>query len=486
MEKVHSQWLKTLAYLFCLFLLRVVVENSFFPIKIDRFVLTHEISFFFASFFLTVFLFCILIREDLQKLFSTAAVVMSLVIVAPLLDKFLFHRVNPYDYTRPQDFWLNFKTFFWFSSSVGMGLIIELGLIILLITGYVLYKTRSWWKGLCAAAASYFGIHLLAAPGIYLNLPDYIGAAKFLPQNMYGERLLYCLFYLWASLFVVFVIMMIKKPKQALALVKNTRPIRTASFLILAMAGMALSHQLSFIFPETIYLLAVVFSVFLLWQSAVIVNDVYDVETDRINRKQRPLVIGVISSTDYLQLGIFIGCLGVIVSFLLGPISFFCGLAFFLLGLSYSIPPFQFRKNLLSYPVIGLGQSLTFMMGFAAGEFSLHVVDFNQGFKFALYIFGIITLGSVIKDGADYAGDSSVKIKNFFVLLGWEKGIMYASILLFIVFLSPLLFIHALLDFSFYVPMAFIAGLIYLKKMNYQLVVFIYILAAIFFMVRYI
>jgi 4-hydroxybenzoate polyprenyltransferase len=483
-ENLNRNWIKALLYLFILFFLRVYFENAFFPLGINRFVFAHEIAFFFWSFLLILALFCLSTREKLDRLFSVSSVIISLVILAPFLDKFIFGRTQPYDYTFSENFWTNFKYFFWKSNNVGKGMIIELALIIVFIAIYTFYKTRSFFKVLIIVALTYTGIQLIAVPQLYLPVPEFAGLVPMIPYFAAAERLIYFLFYFLSSLFLVILILFLRNRSLVIYLLRNTRPLRTLNFILLTVAGLTVAHKLSLSYPDWIYALLALLSVFFLWQCSVIINDVYDVRIDRANLKKRPLVLRLIQPRDYLHLGFIFGLLGIVLSLLIGHIALLCSLFFFLLAILYSVPPFRLRRGLLAYPVIGLGSALSFMIGYSSGTFLLRVENLSLALKFFLYVFAVLTVGSVTKDAQDYEGDRQMGIKNFFTIVGKERARRIISLLLFFGFLSPLFFIFNHIDILFFLVMGTAAAILFYKKMSYPLTMVFYLMAASYFLLR--
>jgi len=483
-ENLNRNWIKALLYLFILFFLRVYFENTFFPLEINRFVFAHEIAFFFWGFFLILTLFCLSTREKLDRLFSVSSLIISLVILAPFLDKFIFGRTQPYDYTFTENFWMNFKYFFWKSSNVGKGLIIELALIIVFIAIYIFYRTRSFFKVLIIVALTYTGIQLVAAPKLYLPVPEFAGLAPMIPYFAVAERLLYFLFYFLSSLFLVILILFLRNRSLVISLLRNTRPLRTMNFILLTVAGLVVAQKLSFSYPDWIYALLALLSVFFLWQCSVIINDVYDVRIDRANLKKRPLVLRLIQPRDYLLLGLILGLLGIILSLLIGHVALLCSLFFFLLAILYSVPPFRLRRGLLAYPIIGLGSALSFMIGYSSGTSLLRVENLHVALEFFLYVFVVLTVGSVTKDAQDYEGERQMGIKNFFTIVERERARWIISLLLFLGFLSPLFFIFNYIDILFFLVMGTAAAILFYKRMSYPLTMVFYLMAAAYFLLR--
>lgn len=483
-ENLNRNWVRAFLYLFLLFFLRVYFENTFFPLEINRFVFAHEIAFFFCCFFLILTLFCFFTKEKLDRLFSASSVIISLVILAPFLDRFIFGRNQPYDYTFPEDFWMNFIYFFWKSNNVGKGLIIELALLIVFIAVYIFFKTRSFLKVLIAVALTYAGIQLIASPKLYLPVPEFAGLVPMIPSFAVAERLLYFLFYFLSTLLLVVLILFLRNRNLIISLLRNTRPLRTLNFILLTVAGLVVAQKLSLAYPSWIYNVLALLNVFFLWQCSVIINDVFDVRIDRANLKERPLVLLLIQPKDYLRLGLTLGLMGIGLSLLIGHVALLCSLFFFLLAILYSIPPLRLRRGLLAYPIIGLGSALSFMIGYSSETFLLGVENWPLALKSFLYVFTLLTVGSVTKDAQDYEGDRQMGIKNFFTIVEKKRARWVISLLLFFGFLSPLFFIFDYIDILFFLVMSTAAAVLFYRRMSYPLTMLFYLIAATYFLFR--
>ncbi len=75
---------------------------------------------------------------------------------------------------------------------------------------------------------------------------------------------------------------------------------------------------------------------FLLSGSALITNDYFDLEVDRINAPQRPLPAGILTPSEVLTLGLVTAVLGLAAAAAFGPLAFGVSLIIWLLGFLYN------------------------------------------------------------------------------------------------------------------------------------------------------
>lgn len=75
---------------------------------------------------------------------------------------------------------------------------------------------------------------------------------------------------------------------------------------------------------------------FLLSGSALITNDYFDLEVDRINAPQRPLPAGILTPAEVMTLGLATGLLGLAAAAMFGPLALGVSLIIWLLGFLYN------------------------------------------------------------------------------------------------------------------------------------------------------
>ncbi len=108
---------------------------------------------------------------------------------------------------------------------------------------------------------------------------------------------------------------------------------------------------------------------FFLSSSAMIFNDYFDIEVDRVNSPNRPLPSGRISKTEAILLGAGAAVIALVIAFSIAPAAFLAGLILFVLGFLYN---WKWKANgLTGNLVVSLNVAMTFLIGaFSVGQIS--------------------------------------------------------------------------------------------------------------------
>lgn len=193
---------------------------------------------------------------------------------------------------------------------------------------------------------------------------------------------------------------------------------------------------------------------FLITSGAFAINDYFDVEVDRLNRRfDRPLVTGEIGPRNALILGLVLNALGVIASIPLSIWAFVVALVFSV-GVSISYGPWlKGRHWSVKNMVVGLSYFIPcFYGGFivmprAEGWLSLLILSLTA------FLFGLGR--EIMKDVMDIRGDAVRKVKSFASIYGIRKALKAASVLyLLAVGLSFLAYIRVFRSVVFAVSIA--------------------------------
>lgn len=159
-----------------------------------------------------------------------------------------------------------------------------------------------------------------------------------------------------------------------------------------------------------------------------LLNQIYDVESDRLNRKLFFLAEGHISRKNAIFETVLLNLISIIPSYF---ISLQLGVLFtlgFLFGLFYSVPPFSFKGKPVGgflFNILAHG-NFTFLAGWAMNQtLSAKSILFSLPYMFAV---GAVYLNTTIPDieGDKRSGKITLAIK-------WGKGkvVIFASILVF-------------------------------------------------------
>jgi len=394
------------------------------------------------------------------EIIKTTLIVSSgffLIIIPPLIDRFILLRGKPYEYILPREFIKNFSTFFLFTDKPGKAILVEIAAILVLASFYVFIKSRSIYRALLTGLSLYVLVGLSATPRLFLPIPSM--------NNLLiwkSRHIIYLSFYLGLSIILgIFFLYRINKalPK---ALLKELSSFRTLHFILMVTVGVYFNKNLSFLgFPDFLYILISIILIVIIWLSTVLVNNVYDLPIDRISNPSRPLVKGDISPSLYLSLGLVLSVISLSVSLVLGIIPFISTLLFILSSLAYSIPPLRLRKRLFSTLFIGWGSSLAFLIGYFNHTRISNISISSDALFLALLIFIAFSVGPLTKDIKDYEGDLKHGVKTFFTVYGIEKGTKIVAVLLGISLLIPLLLFHTILDIIFFGLLAFLISLFF-------------------------
>lgn len=165
------------------------------------------------------------------------------------------------------------------------------------------------------------------------------------------------------------------------------------------------------------------FTGFFISGAAMITNDYFDLEVDRINHPQRPLPSGRISSLEVMILACLFSVAGFITSALLGP--FALALAIFMWTVS-NLYNWRYKEaGLLGNMMVGLCLAMLFILGgVAVGR-----LDNPMVWTFGALVF-VFDLGEEIAGGAmDMEGDRKRSARSIALVYGKTHALRVSSLL---------------------------------------------------------
>jgi geranylgeranylglycerol-phosphate geranylgeranyltransferase len=167
---------------------------------------------------------------------------------------------------------------------------------------------------------------------------------------------------------------------------------------------------------------------FFLSGSAMILNDYFDIEVDRINAPDRPLPSGLISSKTAVIFTIFMTLLGLLVSFFINRAAVILYIVFWIIGFLYNWKLKE--KGLVGNLFVSSSVAITIILGgiVVGNPWNRAVIIFSM----MLFVFD---LGEEIAaDAMDIEGDRKRNIKSIAILIGRKKA-LFISFLLFLIFM---------------------------------------------------
>jgi geranylgeranylglycerol-phosphate geranylgeranyltransferase len=183
-------------------------------------------------------------------------------------------------------------------------------------------------------------------------------------------------------------------------------------------------------FPSAREMLLGFLSVFFISAAALILNDVFDLEIDKINAPHRPLPAGQVTQREVVFLFCAVTALGFLASFLLGLTALLVTVLVWAVGFLYN---WRLKKaGLWGNLMVSFSVGMTFIFG---------GISVGQRFEPAVWFFAslslLINLGEEIAaDAMDVEGDRQAGSRSLAVWLGRENALKISAAIFALVCLS--------------------------------------------------
>lgn len=285
--------------------------------------------------------------------------------------------------------------------------------------------------------------------------------------------------------------------------ISNIKGFRSLHFVFMTAVGFIVLSQLDgyiFEFADPINLAFFVLPpscMVLTWQFTAMINDIYDVEIDRVAHPDRPLVTGEISLSMYRNTAIVFAVSSLLISLYFGFLLALLNLTFIVAALMYSIDPIRLKERVYGYVCVGYASVVAFLFGFYShilfslsieqGElFMLEGVPiFRDVISISLIIFVALSISPYINALSDYEADKKSGIENIYTLYGKEKGKKIVTVLIVFLFLSPLSLFYELLDLAILLLFSLSAAYIYYSLEDHRPIFLLYFMVIIYSILRY-
>ncbi len=208
--------------------------------------------------------------------------------------------------------------------------------------------------------------------------------------------------------------------QQLKAIIQMSRPLNCLiTFLSVIAAGYLASG-----FINNIYIFIAGASGFLTAAAGNIINDVFDVEIDRINKPHRPMPSGKINKFLVLNIYMFINLVALILAAIININTMMIVVVTVFVMYFYS---FLFKKIVLfGNFVIAVLTGLAFIFGgFAVGNYEPAIIP-------ALFAFQINFIREIVKDIEDVKGDFANQVYTFSVKAGFRNTLLLIYVLVII------------------------------------------------------
>ena len=196
-------------------------------------------------------------------------------------------------------------------------------------------------------------------------------------------------------------------------------------------------------------------SIFCISATALILNDYFDIEIDRVNSPERPLPSGIVTKQDVVLLSIGVAMLGLIASYLISFTALLISLFVWMIGFLYN---WRFKRSgLWGNLMVSFSVGMTFIFGgISVG------VPFAKMVWFFAVIVALINVGEEIAaDAMDVQGDRQAGSQSLAVVLGPERALrISAAVFMAVVGISSLPFWRGWLEWIYLFPIAIMDGVI--------------------------
>ena len=201
------------------------------------------------------------------------------------------------------------------------------------------------------------------------------------------------------------------------------------------------------VFPPFELIISGFLAVFFISSSILVLNDYFDVETDKINAPERPIPSNLVKPNEALAFSLFLLFAGLLLSYLINLVILIFAIVLAIIGFLYNR---YFKKaGLIGNLMVSFSVGMTFIFGGGTVGFPLHKIVVFFGLIAAL-----IDLGEEIAaDSMDMEGDRLINSNSLAIKYGRSTALRI-SLYIFsaVIILSLVPFILNWFSYSYIVP----------------------------------
>ena len=243
------------------------------------------------------------------------------------------------------------------------------------------------------------------------------------------------------------------------ALFSLTRPINSLMIGLAVVVGIAIGS------PELLFsrlALSGFITGFAISGYSMVINDVYDIEIDKINQPKRPLPQGIVSIRSALILSLILLLLGLFSSVLISYNNALIATVFALLSWFYNL--WGKKNGIIGNFIVASSMSIPFIFGgiITTGSLSLLVLSIS----IIAFLSGVGR--EIIKTISDIEGDKVKGIRSIAITFGPKIAARIASVFIFLsIIVSFVPIYYGLIEF-YYLPLLLITDLLFMYSI-YQI-----------------
>jgi 4-hydroxybenzoate polyprenyltransferase len=217
--------------------------------------------------------------------------------------------------------------------------------------------------------------------------------------------------------------------KKIIAFIEITRPVNVIITFLVVIVAIVVSQKTQI---ETSRIILAALAAALTAAGGNIINDIYDIETDKISHPKRILVLGLLSRKEAIYFYNFVNILSIIIVSRLSAVLILIVVVSIIILFFYSY--YLKKLPLIGNVIVAFLTSLAFIYGgFVSDNPAAAIVP-------ATFAFLINLIREIVKDIQDIKGDSKIGYKTFPIKYGVQKSkimILFTTVSLILYTLFP-------------------------------------------------
>ena len=492
LEKMSLSPILLIGTFFALIAVRLFVENSVFGYTRTSgsyylYEFSHTLTFFALTFILIATLFSWYFSRPLRSVATVLLCGFVVIILPPLIDVVIAMQYYPgqsflsyYEFDSLKGLVERFYTFYGDDPTNGItyGVRIEVALVLSLLFVYGLVVAKSFWRAFLFLVPAYIVFFVLGTFPAWLTLLGSIVSMELLtvqasdvaqmflsPTRIFVHDLPGFLNALNAKMSLVYTIVIcfsmgslfwLKDRVRSTIFFYAMRPLQMVYHIGLVCVGLGvgilLTDEVWFLnfFTLTAFVVLCI-SVVSAWISAALVNDIFDQETDQISNKERPLVQGTFSVSQYHLIAWLSAGLAIFSAAIINPKVAGFIIAYLALTWFYNAPPLRLKRiPFIASFIAAISSLFIILMGYSI--FTPHYSIVSFPFAISVLFVIVLTISLPLKDLKDVDGDKKMGTWTLPVLFGARRarliiatGVLLSFLLSVVLLRAQTLFIWALL-----------------------------------------